>query len=173
MKIRKATLADAKGIARVHVDSWIATYRNIVPDTYLDQLSYEAREQLWTENLKAENNFVAENDDREIIGFADGGKERTGKYAKLQGELYSIYILPEYQGKGIGRSLMKRVVQHLKANGQNSMLVWVLEENPSRAFYEKMGGKEVDRKTLTVSGKVLTEIAYGWADIDQLKTDLR
>lgn len=130
MKIRKATLADAKGIARVHVDSWIATYRNIVPDTYLDQLSYEAREQLWTENLKAENNFVAENDDREIIGFADGGKERTGKYAKLQGELYSIYILPEYQGKGIGRSLMKRVVQHLKANGQNSMLVWVLEENP-------------------------------------------
>lgn len=68
---------------------------------------------------------------------------------------------------------MKRVVQHLKANGQNSMLVWVLEENPSRAFYEKMGGKEVDRKTLTVSGKVLTEIAYGWENIEQLKSDLR
>lgn len=170
MKIRKATLADAKGIARVHVDSWIATYRNIVPDTYLDQLSYEAREQLWKENLKANNNFVAENDDGEIIGFADGGKERTGKYAALQGELYSIYILPEYQAKGIGRSLIKRVVEHLKENGQHSLLIWVLEDNPSRGFYEKMGGKEVDRKTLSISGKKLTEIAYGWEDIDQLKS---
>lgn len=169
MKIRKAVLADAKGIARVHVDSWIATYRNIVPDIYLDQLSYDAREQLWNGNLKADNNFVAENDEGEIIGFADGGKERTGKYAALQGELYSIYILPKYQGKGIGRSLVKRVVEHLKENGYHSMLIWVLEENHSRGFYEKMGGKEVDRKTLTISGKELTEIAYGWEDVDLLK----
>ncbi|RAZ81331.1 GNAT family N-acetyltransferase [Planococcus halotolerans] len=169
MKIRKATLADAKGIAHVHVDSWIATYRNIVTDTYLDQLSYEAREQLWKENLKANNNFLAENDNGEIIGFADGGKERTGKYAALQGELYSIYILPEYQGKGIDRSLMKRVIEHLKESGRYSLLVWVLEENPSRAFYEKMDGKEVDRKTLSISGKKLTEIAYGWEDINLMK----
>lgn len=169
MKIRKAKLADAKGIAHVHVDSWLATYRNIIPDTYLNQLSYEAREQLWVENIKAENNFVAENDGGEIIGFADGGKERTGKYAKLKGELYSIYILPHHQGKGIGRSLMKRVVEHLEESGHNSMLVWVLEENPSRGFYEKMGGKKVDRKTLTISGKVLNEIAYGWEDIGLLK----
>ncbi|WP_084243656.1 GNAT family N-acetyltransferase [Planomicrobium okeanokoites] len=169
MKIRKAKLADAKGIAHVHVDSWLATYRGIVPDTYLDQISYGAREELWNDNLKAENNFVAENDEGHIIGFADGGKERTGKYEKLQGELYSIYILPEYQGKGLGRSLMKRVVEHLGDSGYNSMLVWVLEENPSRGFYEKMGGKKVDRKTLTISGKVLNEIAYGWEDIDLLK----
>lgn len=168
MKIRKATLADAKGIARVHVDSWIATYRSIVPDTYLDQLNYDTREQLWKENLKANNNFVAENDDGELIGFADGGKERTGKYAALKGELYSIYILPEYQGKSIGSSLMKKVVHHLKENGLNSMLIWVLEENLSRGFYEKMGGKEVDRKTLSISGKELSEIAYGWEDFNFL-----
>ncbi|WP_282019458.1 GNAT family N-acetyltransferase [Planomicrobium okeanokoites] len=169
MKIRKAKLADAKGVAHVHVDSWLATYRGIVPDTYLDQISYGVREELWNDNLKAENNFVAESDEGLIIGFADGGKERTGKYEKLQGELYSIYILPGYQGKGIGRSLMKRIVEHLKESGYNSMLVWVLEENPSRGFYEKMGGKKVDRKTLTISGKVLNEIAYGWEDIGLLK----
>ena len=64
---------------------------------------------------------------------------------------------------------MKRVVEHLEESGHNSMLVWVLEANPSRGFYEKMGGKKVDRKTLTISGKVLNEIAYGWEDIDLLK----
>jgi hypothetical protein len=34
MKIRKAVLTDAKGIAKVHVDSWKTTYDNIVPDQY-------------------------------------------------------------------------------------------------------------------------------------------
>ena len=53
MKIRKAKLVDAKGIAHVHMDSWLATYRGIVPDTYLDQISYGAREELWNDNLKA------------------------------------------------------------------------------------------------------------------------
>lgn len=169
MKIRKATLADAKGIARVHVDSWLATYRNIVPDTYLNQLTYDEREQLWDENLKADNNFVAESDDGEILGFADGGKERTGKYTKLNGELYSIYILPEFQGQGVGKLLMERVVNELKEQGMDSMLIWVLKENRSRGFYEKMGGQRVDQKTIKISGKELTEIAYGWEDLSRMK----
>lgn len=172
MKIRKATLSDAGGIARVHVDSWIATYKNIVPDTYLNQLTYNVREQLWNENLKADNNYVAENENGEIIGFADGGKERLEKYVAFKGELYSIYILPNYQGQGLGSLLIERVVNDLKGKGINSLLIWVLEDNRSRGFYEKLGGQAVDRKTITISGKELTEIAYGWEDCDQLKIQL-
>jgi len=172
MEIRKATLADARGIARVHVDSWQATYKGIVPDAYLNQLSYDARERLWQENLKADNNYVAENEDGEIIGFADGGKERTGKYAAFEGELYSIYILPQYQGQGIGGLLLGKVVDDIRVKGMNSILVWVLEDNQSRGFYEKLGGQEVDRKTITISGKELTEIAYVWQDCRQLQNQL-
>lgn len=172
MKIRKATLADARGIARVHVDSWIATYKGIVPDAYLNQLSYNTREQLWNENLKDNNNYVAENEDGQIIGFADGGKERTGKYATFEGELYSIYILPHCQEQGIGGSLLGKVVDDIREKGMNSLLVWVLADNRSCGFYEKLGGQEVDRKTVTISGKELSEIAYGWEDCYQLKKQL-
>ena len=169
MEIRKATLADARGIARVHVDSWLATYKGIVPDTYLDQLTYDAREQLWDKNLKADNNYVAEKKDGEIIGFATGGIERTGKYDRLEGELYAIYILPEYKGQGIGSLLMGSLVNDLKEKGINSLLVWVLEDNRSRGFYEKMGGQAVARKTIKISGKELIEVAYGWEDFGQMK----
>lgn len=172
MEIRKATLADARGIARVHVDSWLATYKGIVPDAYLNQLNYDARERLWSENLKADNNFVAVNEGGEIIGFADGGRERTGKYAAFEGELYSIYILPHCQGQGIGAMLLAKVVDDLKEKGMNSLLVWVLEDNRSRSFYEKLGGQEVDRQKIIISGKELTEIAYGWEDCSQLKKQL-
>ncbi|WP_033541521.1 GNAT family N-acetyltransferase [Planococcus sp. CAU13] len=168
MIIRKAKLTDARGIARVHVDSWRATYRNIVADSYLDGLTYEARERLWNENLKNDNNYVAEDENGVITGFATGGKERTGEYADLEGELYAIYILPEFLGRGIGQRLVERVAEDLMKQGMNSMLVWVLKDNSSRQFYEEMGGREVDSKTIRIAGKDLVEVAYGWEDLSQL-----
>ncbi|WP_306428702.1 hypothetical protein [Robertmurraya siralis] len=41
MIIREATLSDAEGIAKVHVDSWRTTYKGIVSDVFLEQLSYK------------------------------------------------------------------------------------------------------------------------------------
>lgn len=51
MNIRKAVLSDAKGIAKVHVDSWRTTYANIMTEAYLNQLSYEKREEMWNSNI--------------------------------------------------------------------------------------------------------------------------
>lgn len=170
MYIRKATFSDARGIAQVHVDSWITTYRGIIPDEYLNQLTYDAREQLWKKNLEKCEVFVAEDEKGSIIGFADNGKERTGKYNKLEGEVYSIYILQGYQSHGIGRLLLIEAVNGLLNKGMNSMLIWVLKDNRSCGFYEKMGGKVVDSKQIEISGKSLIEVAYAWEDIGILKT---
>lgn len=169
MNIRKATFSDARGIAQVHVDSWITTYRGIVPDEYLNQLTYDAREKLWKNNLENGDIFVAEDEKGKIVGFADNGKERTGEYKKLEGEVYSIYILQDYQSHGLGRLLLKEAVNDLLNKGMNSMLIWVLKDNRSCGFYEKMGGKVVDSKSLEISGKRLIEVAYGWEDIGIIK----
>lgn len=58
MNIRKARLKDAEGIARVHVDSWRTTYRGIIPDDYLNGLSYEQRTELWKNNIGKKGNYV-------------------------------------------------------------------------------------------------------------------
>lgn len=47
MIIRKAAMSDATNIAAVHVDSWQTTYQDIIPNHYLDRLSYEQRTELW------------------------------------------------------------------------------------------------------------------------------
>ena len=77
-----------------------------------------------------------------VIGFSTGGKERTGKYEMYTGELYAIYLLEEYQGKGMGRLLVQSVVDDLKEKEFNSMLIWALEENPACRFYEAIRWKE-------------------------------
>ena len=169
MFIRKAELKDAVGIAKVHVDGWRTTYKGIVPDTYLDNLSYENREQMWMSGIEQDNVYIAEDEDGRIVGFASGGKERTGKYDRYVGELYAIYLLEGQQGKGLGRKLVQTVVDDLKEKKLNSMLIWALKENPTCRFYEMLGGKQIDTAEIEIEGKKLSEIAYGWDDLAELK----
>ncbi len=169
MSIRKAVLKDASGIARVHVDSWRTTYKGIVPDTYLASLSYENREQMWMSGIEQNHVYIAEDDNGQIVGFATGGKERTGKYEAFVGELYAIYLLEGHQGKGIGRMLVQSVVDDLLEKKLNSMLIWAIEENPACRFYETLGGRKINKEEIEIEGKKLSEIAYGWDELADLK----
>ncbi|OCA81693.1 GNAT family acetyltransferase [Bacillus sp. FJAT-27225] len=168
VNIRKAVLSDAKGIAKVHVDSWKTTYMNIVPDEYLNKLTYESREQLWNRNIPEGGVYVAESSEGQIVGFSSGGKERTGKYKGFDGELYAIYLLKEFQGQGIGKALVEPIKNYINKLGLNSMLVLVLEDNCSRLFYEALGGKKIDALEVEIAGKKLSELVYGWEDIRNL-----
>jgi L-amino acid N-acyltransferase YncA len=165
MKIRKAVLADANGIAKVHVDSWRTTYTNIIPDEYLNKLSYESREQLWQDNIPYGGVYVAETKEGKIVGFSSGGKERTGKYPEYVGELYAIYILKEYQGNGLGKLLVKPIIAELLQQNITTMLVLVLEDNSSRFFYEALGGENIDTIEVDFAGEKLNELVYGLEDI--------
>lgn len=111
--------------------------------------------------------YVAENDDGQIIGFVSGGPERSGD-AIYKGELYAIYVLAEHQGKGIGRGLARVTCHRLIEQGMTTMLVWVLDTNPWRAFYEALGGKPAREKQETIGDATLTEVGYGWEDIRRL-----
>lgn len=165
MKVRKAMLADAKGIAKVHVESWKSTYVKIVPEEYLNGLSYESREQLWKDNIPNGGVYVAETTEGKIVGFSSGGKERTGKYPNYAGELYAIYILKEYQKNGLGKLLVKPIIAELQQQNISTMLVLVLGDNSSRHFYEALGAKKIDDIKVEFAGKKLSELVYGWDDI--------
>jgi len=168
MKIRKAVLADASGIAKVHVDSWRTTYADIVPKDYLNRLSYESREQLWKNSIPNGGVYVAETSTGEIVGFLSGGKERTGNYPNYVGELYAIYILKEYQGNGLGKLLVKPLIEELQLQNISTMMVLVLEDNRSRLFYEALGAEKIDTIEVEFSGKIVKELVYGWSDIRKI-----
>jgi GNAT superfamily N-acetyltransferase len=174
MIVREATQNDVSAIAKVHVDTWRTTYRGIVPDEHLANLSYERRANGWYQILNQapeDGNFtyVVEEESGEIIGFASGGIERTGDPV-YKGELTAIYIRQKHQGKGIGRCLARAVAERLYRSGINSMLVWVLVNNSACQFYSALGGKTVREKELEIGGKPLIEVAYGWIDTVTLRS---
>lgn len=168
MLMREATVKDAAGISRVHVDSWRTTYRGIIPDDILANLAYETRQAEWESGLGRANGdrvvFVAEDADKGIVGFACGGPERSGD-SNYKGELYAIYVLESHQRTGVGKALTRLVAERLLQDGLDGMLVWVLADNPSRGFYERLGGKPVRTQIIDVHGVLLEEVAYGWSDL--------
>jgi len=165
MTIRHGTLADAPSLARVHVDTWRATYRGMVPDEYLDAMSYDSSttmsERLLASSGPRKATFVAEDEKGVIVGFAGVGPVRD-EMDGIDGELYTIYLRPDAQGEGIGTMLFDAVTTFLAGEGMRGMLVWVLTDNPSRRFYEARGGVELSRKMIRVGGAELEEIGYGW-----------
>lgn len=167
MLIRPATLDDAQAIAQVHVAAWRTAYRSILPDAYLDGLSVDARRDMWQVTLAndapGEFIFVAEVDGK-VVGFTSGGSERKHD-PDFTGELYSIYLLDNFRGRGIGSSLFKVVVEQLLELGLNSMKVWVLQDNPYRHFYERHGGVLVGQETIRIADVDLIEVAYGWSQL--------
>ncbi|MFR5876365.1 MAG: N-acetyltransferase family protein [Eubacterium sp.] len=54
--------------------------------------------------------------ENKIIGTSSYCKSRLEEY-KDWGEIISIYLLPEYMGKGYGRSLLEKAIEKLKAMG--------------------------------------------------------
>jgi GNAT superfamily N-acetyltransferase len=170
--IRQAECTDTDAITRVHIDSWQTAYRGQLPDDYLDSLAYDPRYRYWSNLLCAaeRDQFVyvaVDEDNGRVIGFASGGKERSND-KDYSGELYAIYILEPFQGQGLGRMLTRRVAADLQRNNHNSMLIWVLTTNPSRQFYEKLGGQAVRTQLITIGERSYEETGYGWADINVL-----
>ncbi|WP_025026023.1 GNAT family N-acetyltransferase [Caldalkalibacillus mannanilyticus] len=167
MEIRRAKAGDENGIARVHVESWRTTYRGIMRDEMLDNLSVERREQYWKNEIDLNKVLYVAVDEKRIVGFASGGKSRSTEY-DYDGELYAIYLLEDYQQKGIGRKLISEVAQELRNLGYQSMIVWVLSKNPSKTVYEKLGALAFDSKDIDIAGDWFKEEVLVWKDLNQI-----
>ncbi|WP_454190661.1 N-acetyltransferase family protein [Paenibacillus sp. Marseille-Q7038] len=173
MKIRSATKSDAVQIAEVHVNSWRTTYKGVVPESYLDNLSITKRTLIWEKQLDEANTnsevFVAENESGQIVGFVSGGLNRLNSMS-FDSEIYAIYLLKEYQRQGIGEQLMSSITSFLTDKGYKSTYLWALENNRYRSFYEKLGGVPAGREEIEIGSVKLGEIAYGWDNLDRLTT---
>ena len=165
-EIRLATVEDAGAIATTHVASWKATYPGIVPQAYIDSLTIEEFAERWRSgilNPSGAKIYVADCGGT-ICGFASGGRARA-EIPGCSGELYAIYLNPEVCHRGIGSRLFRAIATDLQSSGHRGMYVWVLKDNPSRGFYERMGGRPLTTAEIEIGGKTLTEVSYGWEDL--------
>jgi ribosomal protein S18 acetylase RimI-like enzyme len=164
--VRQATLLDAAAIARVEVETWRETYAGILSEKLLVGLSAEQRTRSWSAHLlrSPRGTLVATGPRGTVIGFGNCGAQRGG-VTGFKGEIFTLYVQPEAQGNGLGRALLAGLFHRLVEQGMSSAIVWVLEQNPSRFFYERVGGTRIARRALQVGGSDVDALAYAWRDL--------
>jgi GNAT superfamily N-acetyltransferase len=163
MQIRDAKPEDAMAVAQVHVRSWQVGYRGLLPKAYLDQLRAEERAERYDfahADPGLPHTCVAEEAGR-IVGFASAGPSRDPALPNY-GELFALYVDPEYWGRGIGVALVTNARKRLLASGFCDAALWVLQGNGrAERFYQSDGwAPDGEQKTDTIWGVTVEEVRY-------------
>jgi GNAT superfamily N-acetyltransferase len=145
MTIRDAATADIPRMAAMHVRSWQAAYRGMIPQDYLDALDPAARADRWTRILReldpVRGGVLVAAGSGEVYGLAAFGPARDADANSGQtGEVSAIYLAPEAWGRGYGRELMAAALARLAAAGFTEAILWVLDVNVrAQRFYLAAG----------------------------------
>jgi ribosomal protein S18 acetylase RimI-like enzyme len=165
--IRRAGDDDARGLAEVHIETWRAAYRGMIPAAYLASLSVAAREGTWRERfrvLPADRRPWVATDKDEIVGFVVAGPEHLDDDTVNtdMGEVYAINVSPGCWSRGVGRNLLARAERDLREHGYPAAILWCLADNfRARAFYERHGWQfEGTTKTREFGGTDVEEVRY-------------
>jgi len=159
MEIRPINEQDDRyAISHVYEESWKSAYKGMIPQAYLDGIP-EGR---WARAIDDPTwHTLIMLDDGRIVGTSS---YCTTRFEDMHGygEIISIYLLPDYVGKGYGRQLLQAAVDGLRQLGYTDIFLWVLEDNArARHFYECFGfeasGVYLDG---VIGGKKLREMQY-------------
>ena len=165
MVIRPTQKADVEAMSRIYVQTWRDTYLGILPFDYLLEMSTLHQSRAFLHELDRNDliSFVAE-DSGKILGFITGGLERHGDDI-YRGEIFTLYVLKNFQRRGVGKKLLSALAKQFEAYGIYSMLVRVLKLNPYRRFYVKINGIYLKTEYQWLSRERLEVDLYGWLDV--------
>jgi len=163
LQIRPAEPDDALAVARVHVRSWQVAYRTLLPDEYLDGLRPEERAGRYVfgslDPLTPAT--IVASEAGAIRGFATTAPARDADVPD-HGELWALYVDPDWWGRGIGTALASAARAQLAALGFQQAVLWLLAGNSRAARFYRHDGWVPDgrHRTDSVWGVTVDEVRY-------------
>ena len=141
-------------------------YQGIIPGTELEKLINRRGPAWWDSAIRKGSRIALLQFGDKIAGYANYGRNRA-RSLYYDGEIYELYLRPEFQGLGFGRRLFTAARRDLAQSALKSLIVWALSENENAVeFYRALGGKAVARSSEKFGTRVLDKVAFGWkADV--------
>jgi len=164
--VRKAKPRDAEAITNVHDAAWHYAYDGIIPARVLSQMVTRRGPRWWQRAINRGTGILVLEAGGEVSGYATFGSNRARNLPQ-RGEVYEIYVAPEYQGVGLGTELFLSARSELMRARLDPMLVWALAENEAACrFYRNAGGRQIARTVERFGDKTLAKLAFGWTSKD-------
>jgi len=160
---RRAKVDDAPAISEVHAVSWRQAYAGVVPYGALSRMIARRGIDWWETAIKRSTIILVIEVGEDIAGYATLGPNRVSTLP-FEGEVYEIYLKPEYQGIGLGTKLFADARRELTRRGFKGVVVWSLSDNdPALDFYHNAGGRPVAQGCEHFDEKRLEKTAFSWA----------
>lgn len=156
--VRPANRDDLGGIKRVASETWVATYTGAIPDADIQSFLQSNYNPASLERSLATlgGGMLVAVDEDQVIGFAMLSEDRDGN-----AQLWSIYIMPAWQGRGCGKQLWDAAVAHARSLPCERLVLWVLESNSvARRFYARQGAEMVEQRDFPVGDGSVSEVRY-------------
>lgn len=162
LHVRPAKLDDASAIAVVHDASWREAYRGVIPGRDLERIIARRGPQWWRRAISRGSNMLVLDFEDTIAGYATYGRNRIPAMP-FRGEVYELYLLPEFQGLGFGRNLFQCARRDLKRHGYSSALVWALADNErALRFYNRLGGRVLRSAKEKFGDEIRERVAFAF-----------
>ena len=123
IEIRRAKPSDAKAVADTHDEAWRAAYQGMIPGLELDKLINRRGPDWWDSAIRKGSRIAILAFGDKVAGYANYGRNRA-RSLYYDGEIYELYLRPEYQGLGFGRRLFTSARRDLGQSGFKTMVVW-------------------------------------------------
>lgn len=160
--VRRAEPHDARAISEAHRLAWQHTYGGLIPHTALRQMIERRGEAWWRKAAIGPATLLVVEVAGTIAGYATLGLNRARSLPQ-EGEIYEIYLRPEYQGIGLGRRLFGEARRLLKSLGCNGTVVWCLEDSDhADRFFRSNGGVDIAEGMEAFGETSLKKIGYVW-----------
>jgi ribosomal protein S18 acetylase RimI-like enzyme len=160
--VRRAEIDDAEAITAVHDMAWRYAYDGVIPAKELARIVARRGAHWWERAIRRGTAILVLEVAGEICGYATVGPNRARNLAQ-KGEVYEIYMRPEYQGLGLGTRLFLAARRELSRFGFDSVVVWALADNDGACrFYKNAGGRKIARAAERFGEVSLTKVAFAW-----------
>src|ERR1700722_9671961 len=162
IEIRRAKSSVAAPLATTHDQAGRAAYQGIIPGPELDKLINRRGAEWWEGAIRKGSRISILAFGETTAGYTNYGRNRA-RSLSYDGEIYELYLRPEFQGLGFGRRLFTAARRDLAQSGIKSLVVWALSDNESAGdFYRALGGRPVARSCEKFGDKTLDKVAYAW-----------
>lgn len=160
--IRQVKLKDIPSVVDIQIAGWKTAYKGIISDDFLKSMNKEEKIEKRKKDYN-KNGFIVAELKNEIVGFCRYIDNNT--YSKeldyIDCEILALYVKPNLKYSGIGTKMFEYVKNEFKSKNKHSMILWCLKENePSKKFYKKMGGKIIEEKEIELKGKKYGEVGF-------------
>ena len=166
IRVVVASPEDTRAIKEVFYTTWLATYPNKEAGVTVEDVEYFYKDDFTEESLQKTREALANPKKERTLLTAKDGYKVVGVCGVVRrsdrNQLHAIYVIPEYQGKGVGK-LLWVAAQNYFDEGKDIVVEVATYNSNAIAFYEKLGfvdtGKRFsDEKFRMKSGAMIPEM---------------